>query len=509
MGNNKTKKKRQHTKYNTELCDNDISFQDCELAILRHAIDEGEMNIKKKQVNSGEINKLIKILEGFLIKKKLLLYGGTAINNILPKHAQFYDRAVEIPDYDFYSPNAMNDAIELANLYYKHGYTEVEAKAGMHFGTYKVFVNFIPMADITYIPQKLYESIEADAITIDKIRYSPPNFLRMNMYLELSRPAGDIERWDKVLKRLTLLNKYYPFSVEYDCNKVDFQRQMETTDKDSQERIYTVIRDSFIEQGVVFFGGYASSLYGKYMPYKQQKMIKKIPDFDVLAEDPESVSMIILEKLHKMGFKEARKVKHEPLGEIIPMHYEIHIGDELLAFIYEPIACHSYNSLKINGKTINVATIDTMLTFYLAFYYADKSYYNNDRIMCMAQFLYDVQKHNRLEQHGLLKRFSINCYGKQEGLDDIRMTKTAKFKELSGKKKSREYDLWFLKYTPTSVTSKKTKTNPSPETSSPKSPSSESSSPNISSSNIPRIKKHKKKTQKKNILNMFPTIDIV
>ena len=84
------------------------------------------MNIKKKQVKSGEINKLIKILEDFLIKKKLIVYGGLAINNILPKHAQFYDRAVEVPDYDFYSQNAMDDAIELANIYYKNGYTEIE-----------------------------------------------------------------------------------------------------------------------------------------------------------------------------------------------------------------------------------------------------------------------------------------------------------------------------------------------------------------------------------------------
>ena len=44
MVKNKTKKKRQHTKYNTELCDNDITFQDCELTLLRHAVDEGELN---------------------------------------------------------------------------------------------------------------------------------------------------------------------------------------------------------------------------------------------------------------------------------------------------------------------------------------------------------------------------------------------------------------------------------------------------------------------------------
>ena len=29
-------------KYNTKLCDNDMTFQECELAILRHAVDETE-----------------------------------------------------------------------------------------------------------------------------------------------------------------------------------------------------------------------------------------------------------------------------------------------------------------------------------------------------------------------------------------------------------------------------------------------------------------------------------
>ena len=41
-------------------------------------------------------------------------------------------------------------------------------------------------------------------------RYSSPTFLRMAMFLELSRPAGDVSRWEKVIKRLSLLNKHYP-----------------------------------------------------------------------------------------------------------------------------------------------------------------------------------------------------------------------------------------------------------------------------------------------------------
>ena len=37
----------------------------------------------------------------------------------LPLEDQFYDKDIEIPDYDFYSPNALDDAKELADIYYK------------------------------------------------------------------------------------------------------------------------------------------------------------------------------------------------------------------------------------------------------------------------------------------------------------------------------------------------------------------------------------------------------
>ena len=95
----------------------------------------------------------------FLKKKKLLCYGGTAINNILPKYAQFYNKEYEVPDYDFYSHDALIHAKELADLYHAAGYEHVEAKSGVHEGTFKVFVNFIPMADITSLHKELFDSL--------------------------------------------------------------------------------------------------------------------------------------------------------------------------------------------------------------------------------------------------------------------------------------------------------------------------------------------------------------
>jgi hypothetical protein len=112
------------------------------------------------------------------------------------------------------------------------------------------------------------------------------------------------------------------------------------------------------------------------------------------------------------------------------------------------LACNSYNIIKKGSKTVRVATIDTMLSFYFAFYFSDRDYYDENRILCMAQYLFDVQQKNRLQQKGLLKRFSINCYGKQETLEDMRNIKSQKFKELSNKRNSKEYESWFLRYVP-------------------------------------------------------------
>jgi hypothetical protein len=103
-----------------------------------------------------------------------------------------------------------------------------------------------------------------------------------------------------------------------------------------------------------------------------------------------------------------------------------------------------------------VATIDTILSFYLAFLYANFHNYGNERLLCMASFLFEVEQKNRLEQRGLLKRFSMNCYGKQPTLEEIRSEKALKYKELKNDTKNKEYQNWFLKYVPRDLYKSKT-----------------------------------------------------
>ena len=221
--------------------------------------------------------------------------------------------------------------------------------------------------------------------------------------------------------------------------------------KTSEESIYYLVRDSFIEQGVVFLGGYGTALYSKYMEDDKRHQVENVPDFDVLSENPEKCAMIIRDKLVENGYKKIRIIQHTPLGEVIPSHVEIRVNGDIIALIYKPIACHGYNKIEVSGKHILVATIDTMLSFYLAFLYADKDYFDKDRMLCMASYLFEVEQKNNLEQKGLLKRFSLDCYGKQKTIEEMRAEKAKKYTDLKGSRSPedrKEFDRWFFKYNP-------------------------------------------------------------
>lgn len=442
------------------------NIEDREIDLLRNAVDKIESRRGKKVAQSPEVKKIIGGVERFLREKKLVCYGGTAINSILPEKYRFYNNDIEVPDYDFYSPNALEDSKELADIFFKMGYNEVEAKSGSHPGTFKVFVNFIPVADITHMDMALFSVLAAKSYIKHGIRYAPTNFLRMAMYLELSRPEGDVSRWEKVLKRLTLLNKVYPMKL-INCSRFEMEMQNRNNPNPNETRlpesssksnsnssvdkkIYDITQKVLMNNSVVFIGGFADILYSKYLPKSDRHKLSKQPEFDVLSNNPEELAKLIKLTLKANGFDKITIEKMPAIGEIILDHYKVSVDSNTVALIYKPTACHSYNTIKLNSQIIKVASIDTMLMFYLAFSYAKRYYYNRDRLLCLAGILFYIQNKNknRLSQSGLLKRFGSSCYGKQETLESLRRDKAVKYQELKNDKSNPEYQRLFLRYVP-------------------------------------------------------------
>ena len=76
-----------------------LTYEDCELAIMRSAVDNADRIKGSDSATSAEIKRVIKTVEDFMAKNSLMCYGGTAVNNILPVKDRFYDTNREIPEY--------------------------------------------------------------------------------------------------------------------------------------------------------------------------------------------------------------------------------------------------------------------------------------------------------------------------------------------------------------------------------------------------------------------------
>lgn len=153
------------------------------------------------------------IVYNFIKEYKRKLYGGTAQNMLIKvknKEDAFYPET-DIADLDFYSPEPIEDMYRIANLFWSKGYKYVEAREAEHRETYSVFVNFMNVADISYVPKNIYHRMPF--VEIDGINYVHPNFIYIDMYRMFTDPLNSgTHRWKKTFPRLFKLQKHYPIN---------------------------------------------------------------------------------------------------------------------------------------------------------------------------------------------------------------------------------------------------------------------------------------------------------
>ena len=171
----------------------------------------------------------------------------------------------------------------------------------------------------------------------------------MSCYLELSRPAGDISRWEKVLKRLTLLNKHHPIKTK-DCNIQNFITKFNIKNANKKD-LFRIVKDAAIKDGMVFFGGFAMLFYSKYISSVEKKILINNPTFDVLSTTPklstEKLVKIIKESIPTTSKNdEITYEKVDGIDDIIPEHYILKVNKISIISIYKTQACHNFNTIK-------------------------------------------------------------------------------------------------------------------------------------------------------------------
>ena len=251
----------------------DLELSDDKLDDIIDSIAEKKLQIFEP--TSTEIMNANKIVMEYIKENKRKIYGGysqnKAITNKNPKDAFYKD--TELPDIDFYSPDPLNDVINISNRLHEAGLKDAEGAEAVHAETYKVFVNGADVADISYVPRNIYNKIPF--LEIDGIHYVHPSFMYIDLYRIMTEPYFSSRIWVKTIKRLFKLQKHYPFAQA--SKPLNSAYDVPKDKQDKVKKINEIILDEITNKdSFIIVGQYAYNVFLKESKITDKKY-KEIP----------------------------------------------------------------------------------------------------------------------------------------------------------------------------------------------------------------------------------------
>ena len=362
---------------------------------LNAIIEEASERHKYEAATNPDSIKALAVIRAFIKRRGRVCYGGTAMNAILPPEKQFYSEELDLPDYDFFTPDAESDIREIVADLTAAGFKDIYHKVGIHEGTKKVLVNFVPVADITILPPQLYSVYHSRAVMKDGIRYTDPDMLRAMMYLELSRPKGQVERWGKVFERLQLINAFFPI---HKCRQTAIHPILIETTR--------YIYDFIIDRQRVLCSA-PTTLYEQGVKGNAVLQIKRsgcvMFASPVAGEDAAELKRAIGGSIYL----------YKAIGDV-PERYEIRHAGVAVATIVADTACHSYYQIPTSdGRIIFIGSLEFLVTLFLSLQVFTKA-----KTPCVRTLI-DLSNKNYIAKKSQFPPLSILCKGYQIGFASL------------------------------------------------------------------------------------------
>ena len=158
----------------------------------------------------------LKLVENYIRENKLILVGGMAIDYALQTKGKKLYSKNKLPDYDFYSPKFHLDAYKIGELVSKLT-PGVSVIRGLHASTMRVRVNFIPVADVTYMPPTIFDRVPT--FNHQGLTIAHPFFLMIDQHRALSLPFENppketiVGRWKKDILRLDMMQSEFKLGI--------------------------------------------------------------------------------------------------------------------------------------------------------------------------------------------------------------------------------------------------------------------------------------------------------
>jgi hypothetical protein len=177
-----------------------------------------------RNIDINMIKRVLEIVKEFIISRKLIVYGGQSIDYALRLKGSSIYHDSQIPDLDFLSTRNVDDGYDLTDILIKKGFKNVNSVHGLHIQTMKVRVDSIWVADISYVPDKVFKLLPT--IKYNGMNILHPDYQRSDMHLAFcfpyaNPPREDIfNRFKKDVKRFNIIQQYYPMDVK-DSNIIE------------------------------------------------------------------------------------------------------------------------------------------------------------------------------------------------------------------------------------------------------------------------------------------------
>lgn len=390
---------------------------DSEIKNYISTITKNTSNTKKKYYEKAFL-----IVNEWLEENNILAFGGYALNELLPSTTKIYGED-ELYDIDCYSSNPIRHAKILVKKMEQNGYFYNQISKGLNNNVYKIFVDFVNIVDISFIPQKTFKQLYSisnqdykDNLNFKKgIKYIPLSFLFYSFNREFSSPSADF-RWAKVYKRYSIFKKHYT-----DTNKSTLlaakERDIETIETKTKHVVDLIdnILKYMKENSIPITGTHAVNLLtsGKIK-------CNCTPYISVYSDEPKKLANEI------KGYNTNYEFTSKEIDGIVPTYVDKYIQlfvkiegkqIEVLRILDNRGFC--FSTVKKKGFTINTVT-GILANLYAQYIWEFKKTYNLNDNTCivknldnadLTRVIAEFESWSNTNKMNVNIHMNVNCYG--------------------------------------------------------------------------------------------------
>lgn len=342
------------TNKDIEVFDNKIDDLEDSAEILTDKVNEELIKNQKA---------IISIIESYVKKHQLIVYGGNAQNLAIKKidpKGVFYDDK-DVHDYDVYSFDPKNDAINLTKQIFKAGFKNILAIEAIHVETYSIKYYGTPLCDFSYMPKYIFDNLPI--LSVDGFKIVNPYLAYIDFMRMFNDPLTSSSfRWSKNFERFNMMQKYYPLTSKELKNDIK-----DNIDKSIEKDLRKIISksDSLIYTGIECFNKYASLCKCDKLGLEYLTLVS--------TNYLNDVKMILSELKKKYNITTQERY---PFFQFWDFSIDIRINDKLVCKIYKNnnicIPFKEIKGVKYASFTYNLMWI-MIEKFYYSIYDADCS----------------------------------------------------------------------------------------------------------------------------------------